>query len=58
MNAPTKPDIYDENSVFRKLFADETPLEHTPQVKRLERVMKDTPKTEAPIVVADFLPQI
>jgi len=58
MDAPTKPDIYDENSVFRKLFADESPAQKASRPNRLEKIFKEAPHQEPPIHVGDFLPQI
>lgn len=53
-----RPDIYDENSVFKKLFADEKAPQKAPRPNRLKEIFKDAPNQEPPISVGDFLPQI
>lgn len=58
MDRPTRPEIYDENSVFRKLFADEGPAQKASRPNRLETIFKEAPHQEPAIQAGDFLPQI
>ena len=57
MELPTRPDINDENSVFRKLFSDEEPSQSPSKSSALETIFKDAPAQTEPLSVQDFLPQ-
>lgn len=53
-----RPDIYDENSVFKRLFADEKAQQKASRPNRLPTIFKEAPNQEPPLSVGDFLPQI
>lgn len=54
---PTKaPDIHDENSVFRRLFSDETKPRKVTQADRMADIFADAPTREPAIKASDFLP--
>lgn len=55
---PSKsPDIHSEDSVFRKLFADEPKPRQLTKPERMDRVFADAKAMEDPIQVRDFLPR-
>jgi hypothetical protein len=68
MTAMKSPDIYDENSVFRKLFTEEPKFRKRTQAERMAKIFGDVgpakappalnaPIDDAPIKVSDFLPR-
>jgi len=58
MSGPTPPDIYDENSVFRRLLSETKKPNRPTQRDRLERIFSQAPSQSGPLQVRDFLPQI
>ena len=57
MNPSTVPDLHSEDSVFRKLFSEESKAVRAPtKAERMARIFGDVPADEPLIEVSDFLP--
>ena len=48
--------LYDENSVFNKLFKDDKPPSPPTKAERMAAIFEDAMTTETNIQVSDFLP--
>lgn len=56
MTATTDPKVYDENSVFNRLFAEETREARPSKGERLASIFANVEAQAEPIRVQDFLP--
>ena len=56
MSGPTPPDIYSEDSVFRKLFSETKKPKRPTQSERLAKIFSHEPSQNTSLDVADFLP--
>jgi len=57
MTPSADPNIYDEDSVFRKLFAEDKKPRPPTKAERMARIFEDVPIREPVIKVSDFLPR-
>lgn len=56
MTPKKAPDIHSEDSVFRRLFSDETKPSKMTQTDRMADIFTDAPTREPAIKASDFLP--
>ena len=56
MTPTADPKIYDEDSVFNRLFSQERPPRRPTKAERMARIFADAPSNESAIKVSDFLP--